>query len=352
MAMPPSDIDWDALARYLAGESSDEEAEAMRRWLARNRESAEMVAALTTSLRALPAAVQSESEPVDVDAALRKVHARMTQPDLAVVRGERTPARLPRLEMRRQRSWSIPAAIAAAAVLAAAAIFWRSAGHPGATPQFAAGATLATPPGGRDSLRLADGTMVRLGPASTLIVPGDFAVERREVEIRGEAHFDVVHGTRPFTVRAGEATIVDVGTAFAVRSDSVSGVRVVVTSGSVLVSAQGRGAGTLLNVGDVATVAPGGTIAVERGTAGEGDTAFVRGRLVLRDATPREVAAEVYRWYGITWKLADSSLARRRVTATFEKETPQQALHALELALGARIELRNDTAFVSARRGR
>lgn len=352
MSMPPSDIDWDALARYLAGESSGEEADAMRRWLARHPESAEMVAALATSLHALPAEVEARSEPVDVEGALRKVHARITQPNLLVVRGERTPPRLPRLQVRRQRSWSIPAAIAAAAVIAAAAIFWRTAGHESAATQVASATTLATAPGGRDSLRLADGTMVRLGPASTLLIPADFAVERREVELRGEAHFDVVHGTRPFTVRAGEATIVDVGTAFAVRSDSLTGVRVVVTNGSVLLSAQGRGTGTLLEVGDVGTVAPGGTIAVARGTAGEDDTAFVRGRLVLRDATPREVAAEVYRWYGITWKLTDSSLGRRRVTATFEKETPAQALRALELALGARIELRNDTAFVRAGRSR
>lgn len=351
MSMPPSDIDWDALARYLADECSAEEAESMRRWLAQHPENAEMVAALSTSLRALPGVVESSAAPIDVEGALRKVHTRITQPDLVAVRGERTPPRLPRVQVRRQRSWSIPAAVAAAAVIAAAAIFWRSAGHPDPGTRSAA-ATVATAPGGRDSLRLADGTMVRLGPASTLLVPGDFGVERREVEIRGEAHFDVVHGTRPFTVRAGEATIVDVGTAFAVRSDSAAGVRVVVTNGSVLLSAPGRGAGTLLRVGDVGTVAPGGTIAVERGTAREDDTAFVSGRLVLRDATPREVAAELYRWYGITWKPTDSSLARRRVTATFEKETPARVLRALELALGARIELRNDTAYVRAGRGR
>jgi transmembrane sensor len=349
--MSPSDTDWEALARYLAGESSPGEAAAMRRWLAERPENAELASALAAALDAAPAAAEARGEPIDVEGALRKVHARITQPNLAVVHGERTPPRLPRLQPRRERSWSVPAAIAAAAVLGAAALFWQKADRPDPS-QVAAAATHATPAGGRDSVRLADGTMVRLGPATTLVIPGDYNVDRREVELRGVAHFDVVHGTRPFTVRAGEATIVDVGTAFVVRSDSASGVRVVVTAGSVLLSAQGRGTGTLLNVGDVGTVAPGGTIAVARGTGGEADTAFIRGRLVLRDAAPHEVAAELYRWYGITWKLTDSSLARRRVTATFERETPAQAVRALELALGARIELRNDTAFVRPLRSR
>jgi len=44
--LPSDQVDWDALARYFAGESSAEEAEATSRWLAEHPEEADAFAAL------------------------------------------------------------------------------------------------------------------------------------------------------------------------------------------------------------------------------------------------------------------------------------------------------------------
>ena len=109
--------------------------------------------------------------------------------------------------------------------------------------------------GKRDSVRLADGSRVILGPASQLVVPAAFGQRGREVELHGEAYFDVVHDTtRPFVVRAGDATIRDIGTSFAVRSDSGPRLQVVVTAGAVALRGRTDSA-AILHAGDVGTVA-------------------------------------------------------------------------------------------------
>ena len=205
----PQDTDWDALARYLAGESSPEEAAAMRRWLDERPERAELVAAMQRAL----APLEVGTTDADVEAALRSVHARIEEqtagsPPLTVARGG-SPKRLPRWEPRPIPVWQRNGLRAAAAVvlLVGAGLVWRSlesgAGH---TPAVAA-QRFASAVGERDSVRLSDGSRVVLGPGSLLTVNEGFGASAREVELHGEAFFDVVHDqARPFTVHAGKAT--------------------------------------------------------------------------------------------------------------------------------------------------
>ena len=93
--------------------------------------------------------------------------------------------------------------------------------------------------GQRDSVRLPDGTRVVLGPGSRLAVDQGYGTSHREVGLRGEAYFDAQHGgAHPFVVRAGNATVRDVGTVFAIHSDPGDGVRVVVASGAVVLQSR------------------------------------------------------------------------------------------------------------------
>src|SRR6476660_1186026 len=79
---PPPD--WDTLARFLAGESSPDEAARVERWLDENPQDRELV-------QGLNAAAVSEPASVDVEAALRQVHARLgderVAPRLTLERG-------------------------------------------------------------------------------------------------------------------------------------------------------------------------------------------------------------------------------------------------------------------------
>lgn len=354
--MMPSDFDsrpaadpydWDTLARYVAGESTPTEAQAVRAWLAERPERARVVAALQQSIDGLAA----DATDVDVERALEQVHARMRAPEAAPsVVAPRPQLRLVGQPVPRARAirWPVVGSLAAALVLAAIGVSTARRRNAVTSAQPSLAATYQTGVGERDTVRLRDGSSVVLGPSSRLDVGAGYGSTARTVALHGEGYFDVVHDpARPFTAHAGAATIVDVGTTFTVRDENGGVVRVAVTSGSVRLSSATRAdSGVVLAAGDVATLGESTTPIVSRGAVGADETAFTHGRLVFRDAPLADVVVELRRWYGIELRVADSASARRRLTATFEGETPEQAMAIIGAALGVQVERRGDTVFV------
>src|SRR5438309_6657630 len=80
MTVPPlsnEPPDWDAIARYHAGETVGDDARRIAAWLEANPLDARMLAALNGAVAsALPSAAGAAGDP-DVEAALRSVRARM-----------------------------------------------------------------------------------------------------------------------------------------------------------------------------------------------------------------------------------------------------------------------------------
>jgi transmembrane sensor len=75
--------------------------------------------------------------------------------------------------------------------------------------------TIQTPRGGRYQVNLSDGTRVWLNAASGIRFPVSFSGEIREVELTGQAYFEVAHeNARPFIVKIGEARVEVFGTHF------------------------------------------------------------------------------------------------------------------------------------------
>jgi transmembrane sensor len=335
--------DWEALARYLAGESPQDEADRLdARFSAQPADKA-----LMDSLAAITRQMAGHAPAdLDVEAALSLVKARRSAAD----------ARPLKLDPAATQPWlarRVPFfAVAAAAIFVigvAGFLSLRDRPVQQFTPSPAR--TVATGIGAIDSLRLPDGTRVVLGPLSSLRVAANYGVEQREVEARGDAYFDVVHdASKPFITRASGAIIRDIGTRFAVRTDAAEGVSVSVSQGSV--SLQGvntNGHSVVLRPGDRGSVLPNGQTVSRRGSAE--DMAWMRGRLVFREAPLTEVIASLKRWYGIDLKVTDESLAGRHLTATFSGEPPERVLEVIRLVLGADMERRGDTVIVHPAKG-
>ena len=280
------------LSRFLAGNATSREEEEVRRWLA------------------------ERSEPrIDVEAALSRVKARNSAPAKAFT---------PRF---------VALAAAALVIMVAGAIVARREVFPETSLQR------TTAVGQRDSLVLDDGTRILLGPSTTVAVQG------REVDLTGEAYFDVMHdASKPFTVRALGAVIRDIGTAFAVSGDSGSPLRVVVREG--IVEIRHANERVTLNRGDLGVVDSSGRVEARRGGATPEDLAWLDGRLVFRNASLAEVAADLRRWYGVELRVSDSSLLQRHFTGEFTRESADRVLEVVTLALGAAYERRGDTVFV------
>lgn len=86
-------------------------------------------------------------------------------------------------------------------------------------PETAVYNRLDIPRGGEYALKLSDGTVVHLNALSSLRFPVAFQGGYREVELTGEAYFQVARDTsRPFIVRTGEAQVRVLGTVFNVSA--------------------------------------------------------------------------------------------------------------------------------------
>jgi len=335
--------DWEALARYLAGESSHAEAAQIEARL--NAQPADK--ALMDSLAQVTARMAAGApSDLDVEGALTRVKGRRSAVDARPLKLESSVAR-PRF------AWRVPlSAIAAVAVFAiGVAGFLSLRDRPTQPIGPSASRMVATGVGMIDSLRLADGTRVILGPGSSVNIAANYGVERRDVAVSGDAYFDVVHdASKPFTVHAPGVIIQDIGTRFTVRTDAGDGVAVAVSQGSVSLQGVNKsGHAVVLRPGERGTVLPNGQAVSRRGT--NEDMAWMRGRLVFREAPISEVAASLKRWYGLELKVTDESLASRHLTATFSGEPPERVLEVIRLVLGAQIEQRGDTVFVRPAKG-
>ena len=333
--------DWEAIGRFLAGESSNEETTRVERWLDANPAEKALLSRLDSGV------IGHAVNDVDVEAALTRVHSRMGEgarrPPLTLERGGARP---------RRRMAVIGSLLAAAAVVGVMFSLRKTA--PVAGPVTLAERTYTTRIGQRDSVTLVDGSRVLLGPDSRLIVPAEYGAAARAVSLRGDGYFDVRHdAAKPFVVRVGHALIEDVGTTFTVESDEGDTTSVAVVTGSVRLRAgdSSPASGVLLAAGDRGTIDPKGSVNAERHAVGDDDVAWTTGRLVFRDASLTRVAGEIHRWYGVTLHVADSSLLKRHVTASFAGEPIDQVLKIVALTLGARVERRGDSAIVTVRPG-
>lgn len=335
--------DWEALARYLAGESSRDEATQLEARLNAQPADKALMDSLAQITQRMAAGTPAD---IDVEAALSHVKARRNAVDAR-------PLKLDQSVSRPRFAWRVPlSAIAAVAVFAiGVAGFLSLRDRP--TQQIAPSAArmVATGIGVIDSLQLPDGTKVILGPRSSITIAANYGLPRRDVEVSGDAYFDVVHdASKPFTIRASGALIEDLGTRFTVRTDAAEGVAVSVSQGSVsLQDVNTNGHGIVLRPGDHGTVLPNGQTVNRRGT--QEDMAWMRGRLVFREAPIDEVIASLKRWYGLELKVADESLASRHLTATFSGEPPERVLEVIRLVLGADIERHGDTVIVRPAKG-
>jgi ferric-dicitrate binding protein FerR (iron transport regulator) len=296
--------------------------------------------------------VATSPETVDVEAALARVTAlRLADTGVTVdprdELAERRVARHARVPS--PRLWQRTGfRIAATLVMAlGATALWRGARSPAVTEY-------QTGTGSSRSILLADGTEVRLGPASSLALDPGFGQDHRHLLLHGEAWFKVAHNERmPFAIRVGATTVEDVGTAFLVRESPEREVSVRVAEGAVRLTtpAASRDSTVLLQAGDGAVASARGiTVAPGVVTSTEG-AALAAGRLTFTDASLVEVQEALRRWYGVSLIIADSTLASRHVTADFTGEPMSRVAAVLGLTLGVSADAHGDTIELHAAAG-
>ena len=341
-------MDWERLARYVAGQCAPDEAGELERWIALDPERREAV----RDMQAIWAKADVAPSGWDVHQAWRELSPKLD------LRGPAEPAGPIPVRPGRPRfvgAWGLRVA-AALAILVGAGLAYRLV-LPSRPRAPAAMREYVTARGQRAQFSLKDGTRVVLSVASRLRVPADYGRRERSVYLEGEGYFEVRHEPgRRFMVHTAHAVTEDLGTRFDVRSyegDSV--VQVMVAEGRVSVRREAGVpgvAGTEVGPGQLGVAITNDGVVVRERVDVERYLAWTEGRLVFDNTPFGEVLPQLGRWYDLDLRLGDRSLGSLPLTATFKDQTTTQVLDLVAQALGLRLTREGRTATFYRNRSR
>lgn len=229
--------------------------------------------------------------------------------------------------VRRRWRWPVVGGAVAAALALVAVV--PTVMQPGFTPQ-----TIASAPGQKLTVKLADGSRIDMNGGTRLVLDGP----RRARLEQGEALFAVVHDeARPFEVASGDALIRDVGTTFNVVREPMR-FTVTVSEGEIVFNPEREQvhvtAGQQIEeTGDQLLVTR-----VEVAQVG----AWRQGRLIYRGAKLARVADDLSRGLGLP-VAADASVSARPFSGIIQLEGKgEDALRSAAMILGVGVRRSGD----------
>lgn len=170
--------------------------------------------------------------------------------------------------------------------------------------------TLRTPNAGQYQVSLADGTKVWLNAGTTLRYPKQFNEQSREVELEGEAYFEVEHHEKPFIVKTSKQKIYVLGTKFNVSNYSEQQInRTTLLSGKVKIETD-KGVKHLKPQQELSISAAG--IQVSQVIA-EDAIAWKNGMFLFDNETLESAMFKIAKWYNIRYEFKDPEMRRERI---------------------------------------
>jgi len=216
--------------------------------------------------------------------------------------------------------------------------------------------------GNKSKISLPDGSQVWLNAGSRLDYnSADFNKTLREVNLSGEAYFDIAHNAqKPFIVRSGNMRIKVLGTMFNVKAyPEEQNIETSLIKGSVEITINDRPydkyilspneklvistngitqkspALNMVNLrkadsenADIVTLKKVDYASIEKLVL---ETAWVQNKLVFKSEKFSDLAVRMERWFDIEIKFRNISKEELKFTGIFTTETIQQALKAMQV---------------------
>lgn len=235
----------------------------------------------------------------------------------------------------------------AASIALAAGIGAGSAYYLTPTPKF-----YSTGIGGREMLRLSDGTLIDLNTDTRIRLSG--ARGERTVWLeKGEAYFQVKHDpAHPFVVMIGNRRVTDIGTEFLIRNDPHR-VEVALVEGRARFDGNKDGARAKsidLTPGDVVVATPRAlTMTVKSQQELADELGWRRGVLIFHQTTLADAAKEFNRYNNQKIVLADAEVAARTIGGAFTVTDVHRFAAVVREALKLNIQDRSGNIVISQR---
>ena len=210
----------------------------------------------------------------------------------------------------------------------------------------------STGPGETEMVQLGDGTVIRLGPESSLIA--NVADTIREMSFGGEAFFAVATAVGPLHIYTSGGTAQVLGARFYLANNSVGALAVTVVEGRVALVPPGidaslqsqpaprspnRAAVAVLEAGQSTRLSFGRPTPIESAAPIDSLATWLDGFLIFRD-TPIDVAMkEIEQRYGTEVLIADAALLDHTLTMWFDSKSLPEVMEEVCIRINARCSI-------------
>ncbi|MEQ8472580.1 MAG: FecR domain-containing protein [Marinoscillum sp.] len=190
--------------------------------------------------------------------------------------------------------------------------------------------TKSTSLGQKMTIKLSDGTMVKLNAGSQLEAPKHFTGDIREVRLTGEAYFEVTRDeSRPFIIELDGMRVQVLGTSFVIKEDEYSNSQIVaVNSGKVSVS-KPDGEMIYLVRDEMSIIDSSGRLKKEDITNKEAVFGWTENKLVFDEESFDQVINYLVSWYGVDFTVKAEIDSNVKYTASYNNPTVEEVLISL-----------------------
>lgn len=198
------------------------------------------------------------------------------------------------------------------------------------------------------NIQLPDGSKVKLNAGSKLIAPEKFAGNTREVELIGEAYFEIERDEKkPFIVRSEGLDVKVLGTSFNIRAyPEEEDVEVAVNTGKVSVNKEGENETMILIPEERAIYNK--TLGTARKDNFNHKAVFSWKDKVLYfdEAGFDEIAATLEKWYGVQFKVEKQIDNKKDFSGEFQNKSLELVLEGLSYVYDFEFEIKDDQVTI------
>jgi transmembrane sensor len=206
--------------------------------------------------------------------------------------------------------------------------------------------TLTTPRGGQHQLELSDGTKVWLNSASSITFPTAFNGNDRNVNITGEAYFEVAKDkSKPFHVKVNDMEVQVLGTHFNINSYSdEASINTTLLEGSVKITRNKQSG--ILKPGQQAQIFSDiADIKITNDANLEEVMAWKNGEMVLRHGNVKKLFQDISRWYDVDIEY-EGAIPDGKFSGSVDRNVPLSSVLHVLTAYGIETKLEGKKIIV------
>lgn len=193
---------------------------------------------------------------------------------------------------------------------------------------------------------LADGSIIYLAKDATLYYPQEFAENKREVRLEGNALFDVTgNKVRPFLIETEMAVVEVIGTSFNIKNDRKGEFELSVQRGKVTVKDKRSGKTTFVEKGQTLKVSNRQLQVLP--TANKSQFESYMENIRFKDAPLKDIVRVLNLIPSDTKIVASETVGNRRLTVAFDHESPKDMAQLISIAMNLKYTKDNNTIVLS-----